>query len=209
MERSSSVANNRNRNQLVAFFTETFSFWNFPVSSERGIYASPGATSHLGQNKRQMKKATKPATKKAAKDLKVKTDVSKVIAAPAEVKDEKTKAHKPTKSKRDESVYKFENVEYGKGRLVHAIVASWIKAHPKADIKKLEETFPHNLIHRYGVFTTLADAKERSAERKRYFIGESEILEVGGKKICVCNQITAEIVNKFIEHCATLGLKVK
>lgn len=182
---------------------------HFHLSLFPYIYALPGAMSHLDKTKRQMKKVTKTPTKKAAKKS-VKTEVKKP-EAPSVAKDVKgiTKVVKPAKSKRDESVYKFEGNEYGKGRLVHAIMASYLKAHPRIDIKKLEEVFPSNLIHRYGVFAPLSEAKERSKERKRYFIADTEILEVGGKKICICNQITAPIVDKFIEHCATLGLKIK
>jgi hypothetical protein len=105
--------------------------------------------------------------------------------------------------------FKFDGVELGKGRYMLAVVKGWVKDHPKSDAKKLEEAFPHLLVHRYGVFETLKVAQEKSKIRKRYFIDEADVVECGGKRFCVTNQVTGEILTKFLAHCKAAGIRTK
>ena len=152
-----------------------------------------------------MKTAKKTAGKTATK----KTVTKKPTAKPEAPKEKDTTKKKEAAPERDETQYKFNGETLGKGRFLLAMVHAWVKAHPKATEKQLEEAWPHNLIHRYGVFAPLKEAKEKSNPRKRYYIDEKDVFELCAKKYAVCNQITAAIIEKVLEHTKQMGLKVK
>jgi hypothetical protein len=163
------------------------------------------------------KKAGRPANKKDVDKemLEHVLDLAKADEKKRAVKEkEVVKAKEEKKEKqvqeRDETQYKFNGETLGKGRFLLAIVTAWARAHKNATAEQIEKAWPHTLIHRYGVLAPLKDAKERSNPRKRYFIDEEkEVLEIGGKKYAVCNQITAAIIEKVIAHCKEAGMKVK
>ena len=160
-----------------------------------------------------MKKSTKKAEvtakkKESAKKSETKTEAPGIAKIVEGVK-EKTKEIKPKKSERDETQYKFNGETLGKGRFLLAMVSAWAKAHKSATPEAIEKAWPHLLIHRYGVIVPLKEAVERSNPRKRYFIDEADVIECGGKKWAVCNQITSVIIEKIIAHAKEMGLKVK
>ena len=132
------------------------------------------------------------------------------ISEVVEEKEGKTKVIKPKKSERDETKYSFNGIkDLGKGRFLLALLTEWAKHNKNATADQIEKAWPHTLVHRYGVLAPLKEAIERSNPRKRYFIEESEIIEIGGKKYACCNQITSAIIEKVIAHAKESGLKVK
>ncbi len=118
-------------------------------------------------------------------------------------KDEKTQPQKPPKGKQ----YQFGGKTLGAGRIVLALVHHWAASHRNATKAELLAAFPDELVgKKYGVVRELKEAEEISKQRKRYFLGEDELVTVGGRKYAVTNQITATIADRII---AAVGAKVK
>ncbi len=121
---------------------------------------------------------------------------------------EKTKAISST---RDNSKYKFNGVEYGKGPLVRAVVAAHIEAHNEISFKDLKLAFPDTLMKRFGVFAIEAEAKKLSGNKPRYFLKPEQMIKIKGQKepIAICNQWTAALIEPFIKVAKELGYKIK
>jgi len=115
-----------------------------------------------------------------------------------EVADSKKKPETKTTSGRDNQKYKFENQEYGKGPLVRAVVAAFVKKNPKTTLSILKKVFPDGLLHRYGVFQELKDAKKMSGNRDRYFMKPEQVIKLKDASIAVCNQWTSDNIQPFL-----------
>ena len=154
------------------------------------------------------KTAGKTATKKAAK----KSVAKKTIVKKDEPKTDKPVAEKEKQvQERDTKQFLFNGEKLGKGPFVLAAVRHYVKHHPKVSLTDLKKVFPDTLISRYGVFTDLKTAldKSKTSGKKRYFINDDQVFEVGGKKYAVTNQITAQIMEKFLSHLKEQGMNVK
>ena len=112
---------------------------------------------------------------------------------------------------RDNSKYKFNGEEYGKGPLVRAVVAKYGEDHPDTTYKQLKEIFPDTLMKRFGVFANEAEAKKLSGSKPRYFLKPEQMIKIKGQKepIAICNQWTAALVEPFIKVAKELGYKIK
>ncbi len=111
-------------------------------------------------------------------------------------------------SAKDFSRYEFLGVEYGKGRLVQAVVAAYLKEHPETSYENLAAIFPKSLQGSLGVFTTFTDYTQRlqSNPIARYFGRREEILKTGdGQEIVVCSQWGQGNIDRFIECATKLG----
>jgi len=115
-----------------------------------------------------------------------------------EVADSKKKPETKTTSGRDNQKYKFENQEYGKGPLVRAVVAAFVKKSPKTTLSILKKVFPDGLLHRYGVFQELKEAKKLSGTRDRYFMKPEQVIKLKDATIAVCNQWTSDNIQPFL-----------
>jgi hypothetical protein len=114
----------------------------------------------------------------------------------------------PAKKGRNNQKFKFNGEEYGKGRLVLAVVRQYIEDHkPTLTLKKLKEAFPDELLKRFGVWKE--DGNEVASARPRYFIAEADQVKVKGKVIVVCNQWTSENIQPFLKTAKALGYKIK
>ena len=139
----------------------------------------------------------------------------KVEAAPTvnvESKQENAPAEKAkTKStgNRDNRKFKFDGQEYGKGPLVRAIVENYAKKNPKTTIAQLKKVFPDELLHRYGIFQEIKDAKKLSGNRDRYFMKPEQLIKVKDGAVAVCNQFTAENIQPFLKVAKEQGFTVK
>lgn len=164
--------------------------------------------------------AKKPAVKKPAPKKPAKPAAKKPAAKKPAVK--KPAAKKPTTKKpvkksadirtADNSNRNFDRVRFNgedlpKGRTVHAVVADYIKKHPKVTLSALQEKFPDELMRGpWGLLKELNTAKKISGPKKlRYFLREKDVLSVGGKKVAVCNQWSTEGFEGFKKHVKTLG----
>tara|TARA_R110002072_G_scaffold288828_2_gene455122 strand:- start:4139 stop:4714 length:576 start_codon:yes stop_codon:yes gene_type:complete len=116
---------------------------------------------------------------------------------------------KEVKSTRDNTKYKFNGIEYGKGRLAHAIISFYVKKN-KPTYKKLCKVFPINLTPPYGLIKPKQEALELSKERARFFIKEHEQIKLPDGLVCVSNQFTKDRINKMIKLAQEdLGYKIE
>ena len=100
--------------------------------------------------------------------------------------------------------------EFGKGRLVRAVIKLYVEQNPTVTYKQLKEKFPDTLMKRFGVFEEISKAKEISGKRDRYFFKAEQIVKLGDKKqIAICSQWTATLIIAFIETATKLGFKIK
>lgn len=110
---------------------------------------------------------------------------------------------------RDNSKYKFNNQEYGKGPLVRAVVAKYVEDNSPMTFKKLKEVFPDTLLKRFGIFQDVEKAKEIGGKGNRYFTKPEQIIKLKDKSIVVCNQFTFANIQPFLKLAKSLGYKIK
>ncbi|HTA27377.1 MAG TPA: hypothetical protein VK809_06300 [Bacteroidia bacterium] len=117
---------------------------------------------------------------------------------------------------RDNSKYRFgENRNLPKGRLVIALLKTYIESNSKVSLAKLQELFhSEELQPRYGVVLELSAAKKFSKNKvDRHFVkNPDDILKLGnGTKVAVCNQWTKDGIDKLIKIVSAqpFGYKVK
>ena len=106
--------------------------------------------------------------------------------------------------------YIFEGQEYGKGRLVLAVVKAHVKAHPSMTFDDLLDTFPKRLQgSSRGVFDTKekADAIFNREGRKRHFLIQEELIELSDGIVAVSSQWGVNTDN-FIDHARSLGYTI-
>lgn len=112
-------------------------------------------------------------------------------------------------SGRDNSKYKFNGEEYGKGPLVRAVISKYVADNPSTTYKKLKEVFPDDLLKRFGIFQDVDTANSIDTAGKRYFFKEEHIIKRKDKKIVVCNQFTLANIKPFLAKAKELGYKIK
>lgn len=109
---------------------------------------------------------------------------------------------------RDNSKYKFNSQEYGKGPLVRAVVAKYVEDNSPITLKKLKEVFPDNLLKRFGIFQDVEMAKEIGGKGNRYFTKPEQTIKLKDKSIVVCNQFTFANIQPFLKVVKLLGYKI-
>lgn len=131
-------------------------------------------------------------------------------AAPME--SDKTKEEhpvvKPSKG-RDNSKYKFNNEEYGKGPLVRAVVAKFVEDNPSINYDGLKKVFPDDLLKRFGIFQDEKTAKEIGGRGERYFFKPERTIKLVDRTIVVCNQFTFDNIQPFLKVARNIGYKIK
>ena len=130
---------------------------------------------------------TEPETPVAENNLKEKAakNVGAVIAS---------------KGKRDFSKFKFQGKEYNKSRLVMAVLAKYAEDH-NPSLSELKTAFPDEEIkpYGYGLFRLAAEAKKVNDEgRQRFFCKETELIKIKYGKIASTNQITSDLLIRFL-----------
>lgn len=115
-------------------------------------------------------------------------------------------------SAKDFSRYIFSSAEYGKGRLVQAVVTAYLREHPETSYEKLVTVFPKSLQGSLGVFTTFTDHTQRLKLNPiaRYFGGSDEILKTGDdQEIVICSQWGQGNIDPFIKCATELGFSIR
>lgn len=117
---------------------------------------------------------------------------------------------KNSNSNRDISKYIFESQRYGKGRLVLAVLKSFIAENPETTFSSLEKAFPKNLQGATGVFCTYDAAHEiyASTGRKRHFLNPDEVIQLQDIKIAVTNQWGMGNIDWFITAARNMGIEI-
>ncbi len=106
--------------------------------------------------------------------------------------------------------YIFEGQEYGKGRLVLAIITAHVRTHPNTTFDSLMETFPKRLQgSSRGVFDTKEKAEEifNREGRKRHFLNSDELIKLSNSVVAVSTQWGVNTDN-FIDHARALGYAI-
>lgn len=110
---------------------------------------------------------------------------------------------------RDNSKFKFNGEEYGKGPLVHAVVSQYVAENKNTTYKKLKEVFPDELLKRFGIFQDEATAKQIAPKGGRYFSKPEQLIKLKDRSVIVCNQFTLANIQPFLKVAKTLGYKIK
>jgi len=109
---------------------------------------------------------------------------------------------------KDMSQYQFNGQIYGKGKLVLAVIKSYIKKYPDVTLEELQEIFPKRLQGSIGVIDTRENAKTRYKDG-RHFINEKEIIKLKtGEKIVVCTEWGIGNIGNFIEKAKEVGFNI-
>jgi hypothetical protein len=118
------------------------------------------------------------------------------------------------KGKKDYSKYKFEGNEYGKGRLVHAVVSHYVSNNPSISLNEMIKIFTPGKDgiagHKWGVFQTKEFGLKvlEDTGHKRFYLNEDDILRLSDEEIVVCNQWGSSNIPKFLNLCKELNIKV-
>lgn len=110
---------------------------------------------------------------------------------------------------RDNTKYKFNGEEYGKGPLVLAVVKKYVEDNPDLTFKQLKEVFPDTLMPRWHIFRNEQEAIKLSANKPRYFMKHPIKLKGQKEPIVVSNQWTAALMVNFLQTVKALGYKVR
>jgi len=113
-------------------------------------------------------------------------------------------------SSRDTTKYKFNGEEYGKGRLVLAVMHHHIELNSALTFAELNKQFPKRFQGSKGVFTLSSNANEIYTEtgRKRHFIAPDELIELSDSTIAVCTQWGVKNIDKFITRAKEFGYEI-
>ena len=114
-----------------------------------------------------------------------------------------------TSKGRDNSKFKFNGHEYGKGPLVHAIVSQYVTDNKGTTYKKLKEVFPDDLLKRFGIFQDENTALQIAPKGGRYFSKPEQVIKLKDRSVIVCNQFTLANIQPFLKVAKTLGYKIK
>ena len=108
-------------------------------------------------------------------------------------------------TKKDHSKFEFQNQEYKKGKLVHAVVKQYVENNPTKKFDELKEIFPDKLEGgSYGVFDTLENVNERrkksKSDKARFHTKEDELISIPNVIIATCSQWGIGNIQNFVKH---------
>jgi len=108
------------------------------------------------------------------------------------------------------SKYAFEENNYGKGKLVLALVKSYVLSHPGIKIAEIQEAFPKKLHGKFNVVDEIKGASSKSEKQRRFFLDPNQIIELTGDvKVAVCSQWGSNNINNVIDHATeVLGYEI-
>jgi len=112
----------------------------------------------------------------------------------------------PAPRGKDTTKYYFQNVKYGKGRLVLAVIKDYVLDHPAITLAGLRAIFSKNLQGSIGVFNELEQARKQPA---RHYVQPEEIINIGDVEVAVCNQWGIRNIDNFISKAEELGYFIK
>jgi hypothetical protein len=102
---------------------------------------------------------------------------------------------------KDFTKYKFQGEVYGKGRMIHATIVKYVADNNPTMIELLS-AFPQDSIKApgKGLIVSHEDAEKvfEETKRHRFFTKKEDVIKIKGGKICVSNQITAELAERFV-----------
>ena len=135
----------------------------------------------------------------------------------AEASSENEEEEKLSASKgRNTQKYRFkpfgsnETLELGKGRLVLAVIRSYVEEN-KPTLKQVLEVFGStDLLKRFAPCAEIEVARQRSGARDRFLFSDTDQIILKDKKVLVvCNQWTSENIQPMLKLFKSLGYKIK
>ena len=145
------------------------------------------------------------ATKKEKKEK-----LEDEIAVARENTEKSKTSYGKNEGKRDMRKFRFKGEHHTKGGLVHAVITEFVSKRKNISLAKLKESFPDELLQRFGVVQEIAKAKQfASGGRDRYFMQDERVIKLKDKKIVVCNQWTSENIKGFLTAARKLGFDIR
>ncbi len=108
-------------------------------------------------------------------------------------------------SDRDYTKYLYNEDEWGKGRLVLAVVKRLVQEREETSYGELLEIFPRDLQGSLGVFAKTVDANHFA---NRYFLKSNEQIALSDCIVAVCSQWDKDNIKKFTAKAGKLGIKI-
>lgn len=118
---------------------------------------------------------------------------------------EKLSPATPPASNRDYTKYLYNGDEWGKGRLVLAVVKRLVQEREETSYDELFEIFPRDLQGSLGVFAKTVDANHFA---NRYFLKSNEQIALSDCIVAVCSQWDKDNIKKFTDEAEKLGMKI-
>jgi hypothetical protein len=136
-------------------------------------------------------------------EVQLETVKEEVPPVTKKVKQEKPLIVQPEKASRDTRKFTFDKVKgLSKGRLVLAVISKYAKENP-VTLDQLHAAFPETEIkpYGYGLFKEANFAKKINVEgkRQRFFTKEEELVQIEKVQVAVTNQITADLLTRFLD----------
>ncbi len=108
---------------------------------------------------------------------------------------------------KDHTQYYFNGKQYGKNRLVLAVVEDYANKHPGITYSELKSVFPDKLQGPKGVVVNEQIFKSKFDNKNRYFYQDNEIIQLD-EKVYVCTQWGAFNIGSFIKKARQLGYEI-
>ena len=113
---------------------------------------------------------------------------------------------------KDYSKFIFNGLEYNKGRLVNAVIKTYVENNPTMTFAELKAKFPNKIQgSSYGVFDTKLKAEDiyQQSGHKRHYIKPEEEIKLFDETIATCTQWNPENIKLFLDQANKLGLKIE
>lgn len=108
---------------------------------------------------------------------------------------------------KDNTKYKFNGQQYGKGRLVLAVIKQYMQDNPMISVEKLMTIFPKEIQGSIGVVVLWSEVKLKCKDpEKRFYL--KEIIKTSTKECVVCSQWGIANIDNFINKARSLGIKI-
>lgn len=107
---------------------------------------------------------------------------------------------------KDHSRYIFNGQEFGKGRLVLAVIKDYVRNNPAISYNELKTKFPDNL-QGTETFTTIEHAIGK--RDRRNFLKEDELIPLIDETIAVSTEWGAHNIGRFLKQCEKLGIEIE
>lgn len=114
-------------------------------------------------------------------------------------------------SSKDTTKYIFNQIKFGKGRLVLEVIKQYIAKNPNTSYAELEKIFPKNCQGSRGVFSNLEEANKiySTSGRKRHFLESQDFVKLSDCTIAVSSQWGIRNIDKLIKRAKEIGFSIK
>jgi hypothetical protein len=113
-----------------------------------------------------------------------------------------SKSEGPHKKSRDKTKYYFNGKNYGKGRLVLAVVQEFASDHPGITHKELQRAFPKQLQGSIGIINKISfiTNKYKGKSHKRHYLNDNEVIQLSDCEVAVCTEWGVGNIDNFIKQ---------